>query len=96
MLRHGRVDRLALFLECQPAAYLNLMRLVRIWAGSGVTDADVRRWKEAPPMPLPLRGCRRANSKQTCQVATISHEVQTQAGHALDNLDIMSRCSSSC
>ena len=22
-------------------------RLVRIWAGSGVTDADVRRWKEA-------------------------------------------------
>ncbi|CAL1137736.1 unnamed protein product [Cladocopium goreaui] len=35
------------------------LTLVRIWAGSGVSDADVRRWTE---------------------VATVSHEVQTQAG----------------
>jgi len=44
---------------CPLLVLLTPAELVRIWAGSGVSDADVRRWKE---------------------VATVSHEVQTQAG----------------
>lgn len=43
---------------CPLLVLLTPSELVRIWGGSNVTDADIRRWKE---------------------VATVSHEVQTQA-----------------